>query len=502
MRTPIPVRAFLVAALLALGGCDQARIVDASRSAQPPIFQPRTVRSLVSPSGLERLYRVDYPVGIDLQRDSLGVDQFGMQLSLGPIAKTVPVDNWQITTDTASLAAEIDAQDVSVTVPVRVQGSVGTRVCRFLVETDRVVVDADAAMGKRTVPVIVTSGAPAVTLSNPSVTQVGSCPEVEGLSAAEADALDQRLVDYLRGAWSASAVAALEISPLDALGLVHAPLDIEHISSFENRRGRMQLSGRVTGSNGAQLSAAGLNLDLDMSINAQRAPCAPALSPEAPATLSADEVPPDALGRTGADMGLTIAAPLLVRLAQTSSVAGFACSGLESPELDGSGSNLATDDLALGDIGLGELPIGPWTEPVIVPGALPEITTDPANDSLQLDWKDLHVDFYAQMQGVPVRILQLTASVIVSLRPVERLDRIDLTVDAVDVTDTSIQSQWLYERPFDSNLMRWSKRALLLVLDGAFSLPLPLDPSAPLHLVQSQVRTNDLLLLFSFDRVF
>ncbi len=250
------------------------------------------------------------------------------------------------------------------------------------------------------------------------------------------------------------------------------------------------------------MSADGFDVDLDMALNSRRAPCAPALVPEAPATLSADEVPPAELERAGADVGITVAGPLVLRLAQASTLAGFACRGLADLALDGSGSNLASDDLLLEDVGLGELPIGPWVEPVITPGELPEIEMDPVNGTIELAWDELSVDLYAEMQDVPVRILQVSANVIITLRPVERLDSIAFAVDSVFVTDSTVQSQWIYEVPFDSDLVRWTRRAMLLVLQDAFSLPIPMDPSAPLHLVDSQVRANDVLLLFEFDRLF
>lgn len=490
-------------ALALLAGCDDARFEPDPRSAQPSVFQPRTVRSLISPKGLERLYQVEYPEGVRLDYGAEDSQQLGVELSLGPVARDVRVDDWRVESDTDQIDVRLRADNIAVTVPARIAERVGARVCRYLVEADRVEVQAQAALvDDDQTPMIEATGAPTVTMSNPRATRVGDCPPLQSAEQQDHQQVEQLFVGYLRRAFAESTRAALHVSPLDSLGLVHSTVGLARVSNFANRRGALTLSGRLAPNNGSELSGRGLNMDLDMALGSKRASCAPALTAEAPSTLSADEVPASELARTDADVGLTLAAPLLARLAQTSALGGFTCRGLETPDFDGGGTNLATDDLALEEVGLGGLPVGAWAEPVLVPGALPELTTDPANGALQLQWNDLSVDFYARMQGVPVRILQLTVGVVLTLRPVEQADGVDLAVDAVLVTDTDLQSQWLYERPFDTDLLLWSKRVMLLVLDGAFSLPLPVEPGAPLHLVESQVRNNDLLLLMDFDRVF
>lgn len=500
---PTLLLAALAATMLLPSGCDDVRFQPGARSAQPPVFQPRTMRSLVSPQGLERLYRAEHPGGITLAYPSETSDAFGLDLTLGPIDRQVSVQTWQVAAQPDALTVSIESNNVAVTVPVRIAEGVGARICRYSVEADRASIESDVALGHDgDVPTFEAVGGRTVDLSNPQVSLIGDCPPLEAQAEDDAFAVEQLFVDYLERAWTESGRQAIAIAPLDSLGLVHSVVGLHRLSSFENRRGQLQVSGRVTQSNGSSLSPEGFDVDLDMALNSRRADCAPARDPEAPATLSADEVPAAEVERAGADVGIAVAAPLVLRLAQTSTLAGFGCRGLENLSFDGGGSNVATDDLMLEDVGLGELPIGAWVEPVVVPGELPELEMDPVNGTIELAWNDLSVDLYAQMQEVPVRIAQVTATVIVSLRPTERLDSIAFTVDSVFVSAASVQSQWSYEVPFDSDLVRWTRRTMMLVLEDAFSLPIPLDPSAPLHLIDSQVRANDVLLFFEFDRLF
>lgn len=493
----------LCAALGALAACDDVRFETESRSAQPPIFQPRTVRTLVSEAGLQAMYRVEHPAGVRLNLGARSHDAFGHALTLGPIDEQIEVDAWRVDVDQDDLSVGVSASSVEVVVAARIEEAVGARICRYSLAVDQVEMSTAAQLAPNgDGPQVDAVGQPSVTLSNPRVTRIGDCPPLADAEADNTFAVHQLFIDYLREAWRESSAAAVRVSPLDSIGLVRSPVSLERISPFENRRGALQIAGRLTPNNGSWLDQRGMWLDLDMAANSRRADCSPSLPPRTPGTLSADEVPTSELVRTGADVGLTIATPLMVRLAQTSVLAGFGCRGLEGATLDGSGTNLPTDALRLDDIGLDQLPVGPWVEPVIAPAELPDLTTNPAENLVELDWNDLSVDLYAEIQGVQVRIARLTVDTTIALRPVERINRIDLQIDSVYVADASLQSQWIFERPFDTDLTRWARRTVLLVLQDTFSLPLPLAPDAQLHLVESQVRVNDLLLLLEFDRNF
>jgi hypothetical protein len=488
-------------AALSLAGCDDVSFRAGERSAQPPVFQSQTIRSLVSGEGLETLYRVEYTQGALLEYPSEAAHRWGLDMTLGPVSRHVAVESWEITTGADHLEVSIEARDVAVVVPVRIEERVGERICRYSVEADRVVIHSQAALVEvDQVPMIEATGQPSVDWSNPTVSLIGGCAALEDAAAPDLFEVDQLFVDYLTRAFESSGRETIALSPLETLGLIYSPVGLSRVSNFENRRGRLHVGAKV--SSQAELSEDGFGVALDMALNSERADCAPPLVPEAPAAGSADAVSAADLTSAGADVGLTIAAPLLNRLAQTSTLAGFGCRGLEDISLDGSGSNLAIDDLNLDDVGLGELPVGAWAEPVLSPGSLPALEMNPAGSTVELSWDELTLELYADIQGVPVRILQLHAGVAVSLRPVERLGRVELAVDSVEVTEPSVESQWSYNRPDDTDLASWARRVLLMVLDDAFTLPLPVEPGAPLQLLDSLVRQNDLMLLFDIDRPF
>jgi hypothetical protein len=490
----------VIGTALSLAGCDDVNYHEGARSAQPPVFQPQAMRNLVNEEGLQALYKVEYAQGALLDYPGEASTLSGLDLTVGPISRNVSVESWELSADTDQLEIDIEARDVAVIVPVRIEQRVGARICRYSVEADRVNIRSQARLSDLyQMPQIEAVGHPSVDWSPTSVSLIGDCAPLESGDGQAGDGqdsldIDQLLVDYLTRAFEASGRETIALSPVDTLGLIYTPVGLSRVSNFENRRGQLLITAR-SNSEGA-LSQDGFEIELDMALNSERADCAPPLVADSPASTSAGAVPAAELQRAGADMGLTLASPLLGRLAQTSTLAGFGCRGLEDVSLDGSGSNLAVDDLNLADVGLGELPIGAWAEPVLSPGSLPQIEMRPDSSTIELEWDALTVDIYAQLQGVPVRILQLTAGVTLSLRPVDNADSIELAVDAVAVSEADIESQWVYEPPRDTDLARWTRRVMLLVLQDTFSLPLPMRPGAPLQLVDSQVRSDDLLLLF------
>ncbi|MFW6058432.1 MAG: hypothetical protein ACOC9W_06210 [Persicimonas sp.] len=482
---------------IGLGGCDEARYRAEVGSSPPTDMHERSLRSVINARGLEALYRIEHPQGVALEAAEASVDAFGFEMTLGPVSERLTVERWTVTPGGEWLDVGFAARDVSVVIAARVGEGSQAQICRYAVDVDEVeATDAVSISEDDGKPTVVPTDEPDVVLHNPIVTRIGSCQPLDDLG--DDAAVEQLFVDYLYTALTRSAREAMQLSPIDSLGLIYGGAALERVSSYENRRGELQIATQINEDDGARMSARALHIDLDLALSGQRASCAPPLGATPPDPSAAHPIAASVLESSGADLGLSIASSALIRLAQSSALSGFACRGLESATLDGGGSNLAADQVFFDQIGLDHLPLGPWVEPVLSPGGLPRLQTG-SDHVLTMHWPDLSIDFYADIQGVPTRIAQLTTSVDLRLRPIARTTHIDLAIDAVSISDASIQSQWLAEPPTDTDLVRWSERVLLMVLEDALTLPLPLEPGAPLHLSDAQIRNDDVLLLFELD---
>lgn len=508
-----------------LTGCDKARLEVDSSQVQATSFQTQSFRALLSEAGVERLFEDAYPQGIPLQQAAQSSDAFGLEISVGPVDQPFTITEWKILSDADKLDISLKTNQALLTIPMRVRdattGSPATRICRYTVSADQVVITTEATLGTvesagaGELPILSTTATPQVVLSGSLVEPVGNCPPIEALEADEISDIHQSILAYLEQSFAASASAALALSPVESLGLLHTPAAVGSVSNFVNRRGELWLNGRMNaaGIAGAKLSGDGMLMDMDIALNSERAGCAPALVAQAPGSATAGPLSQSDLA--GADAALAIATPLLARMAQASVSAGFACRGLENtalePDSSADGLEFSTEDLNLAEVGLDNLQLGSEISALLIAGALPTISTDPANAALNVIWDDLSVDLYAEVQGVRVRILELGASLEMSLQVQAQgtsstQSQVRFSLDALTISDVSIESQWaqtdLSGADEDPDRRRWARRAWLLILKDFFYFPLPLMPDSSLRLAQAQVRSEDLLLLFDFERVF
>lgn len=506
-------------------GCDQARNIPNASHAQATSFQAQTLRALLSQAGIEQLLEDEYRLGIPLERSAQPTTDFGLELSIGPLAQPFEIARWQVESGVNQLDIGVMADAFFLTIPMRVRdaslGEHATRICRFTALADQAQINVQATLAPvadatgSILPMLSSLAAPQVVLSAARVEPVGSCPPVDALADHEIEMIHQHLLTYLEQAFAESFASAIALSPVKSLGLLHAPAAVERVSNFPNRRGELWVNGRTNaaGTAGARLDTDGLLIDLDVALNSKRAPCAPALVAEAPGADPAGPLTQADLA--GAHAAIALATPLLSRMAQASVSAGFACRGLEDSaiELDSSrrAIPLATQDLNLEEVGLANLDLAPETGALLIAGALPTISTDPANAALNLNWEALSIELYAETQGVRVRILEIRADLAMSLHLRSEgwgitQNQVRFSLNALDLSRLSIQSQWTRQDLSNANanpqLRQWAQRAWLLVLQDFFHFPLPLLPGSSLRLDGAQVRSDDLLLRFRFDPVF
>ena len=487
-----------------LPGCDDADFQEGTSLPQTPVLQDTAARSRVSLEGLESLYELRWASGVPVEFDRRDVDTEFESTSLGPLDSTVDVTRWAVGTTTNRVRLTAEADNFEVIVPIRIDEGFGTRICRMRVAADQMeasvpITTRAATEPDATHPESLTSmGAPAVTYTNRRTELIGSCPPLESSQALDGD-LDADVLAYVDDATVALAERMTDITPSAELGLLDNDVELDHLTAYENRRGSLSIFSAPT-KDSSGLNEAGYTLDLDMAVDSSRAGCAPPEQFDLPEAVPAAPVPLSTMQAANAEVALALSTRTLAGLAKNGVRAGFACTGLEdAPLSESSAGAVSTDDLDLDRVGLGGLDVGSVAVPVISPVNIPTVSNDPSTGVVELSWSDLGIDIYAQVRGVPVRILQLNATFDFTLQPTQsRGAALSLQIGSIEVSSARVRSQWSGDAELDDPA-QWARRLILLLFENRLQLPLPVEPGAPLELMSTQVRTNDLLLLLRIN---
>ncbi len=501
--------AIVFSAVVALVGCDDIGFQEGTTLPQSPLLQESAARSRVTPSGLESLYAVRWKAGVPLDFDRRVVDSDFDQLALGPMDERVMVSRWDISTENNRTALSVEVQDFDVVVPIRIEETVGVRICRVRVSADRmdgsvsIDIRSEPSPGANQAEALVAISTPSVSFAERTTELIGSCPPLD-----QADALDGRLDDdissYVEEASAALVSRMAELSPSQELGLIDTNVELEHLTPLSNRRGSMSIFSEPD-RDSARLDTTGYALNLNMAVDSFRASCAPPVAVDLAPAQPPASIPLSSLENAGADAAYALSTRTLSALAKNGARAGFACSGLEdAPFSDSSQGAVSTDELDLETVGLGDLRFGSFAIPVVGHGDIPTVASQAGTGVIELTWPNLIIDIYAEVRGVPVRILQLTTTFEFTLQPAQsRGTALSLQIGSIDVTSAQVTSQWRREADTETgaeaDVRPWARRLLLLLFEDRLQLPLPVEPGAPLELISTQVRANDLLLLLRID---
>ena len=497
-RSPLryALTALLSWALLAGLACDQVAVEESAGPAPRPIVQSKTMRSFLSVDGLGSLFEAAHPEGLAIEADPRQRQIGGHSLSIGPLSQSLAIDELETTVSGSTLEFVVSALRPRLLVPVRLGSGSNTRICKFELTADRWTVEFGARDNAPVGWALQLVDAPSFRTIGLQVNPDRPCPPLvdeEGLVGS----LGQQLVDYAETAIHNGAERFVGIPLFETLGLPRSSFSLRRLSSFSSRSGFLRILGQLPTSGGIRLDERGLETDLDLGISARRAPCAPPVDLPMPSGQPAGPLTAGDLQQAGADMGLALAGSLLGRLGQASATAGFLCRGLEAAPGDDGDRQIARHEARLADIGLDSVPVSVPLETVISPGKLPDVTLQPAPQTLRLSWESLTVELYGEVAGARVRLLNLTTSADFVLRPTtRRTDALDFALTTITVRDVGFGSPWSAQPPRPDQLGPWTRRLLFLVFEDAFLLPLPVRPAAPLQLVGSRVRSDDLLLLF------
>lgn len=486
----------IAATLAGLSACDEANVREGST--QFTTYEQAAVRLLVTPDGIATLYDVSNPDGLALDATAVPVVSDGdLSVEIGPLAQTLPVRSRMTQASEDALEVTTTFRNAQVFVPVRIRDGFEVRICRY-----RVAVGTVSATG--TVGLVDTEegrqfdvlAPPDVTLETVQVAAVDGCPLPTKLLTPED--LGTTLVSYVEDAVAQAAAAALRTSPLEIVGFIEGNLQATRLSVFENRRGTLTVEGR-TGS--VELTGEGLNASLDATADAQRARCAPPVSLDGVGGAGAMALDPAVVRRFDGDFAVAVSTAWIGRAAQAAARAGFACRGLEDLRpIEQNDRLLPVDDVLIEELGLGAVPVGDAMTLALRPGALPRVSSDAGNGTIRVDWPDLQIEVYGQVFGAWTRIASVVSDVALSLRPRSpSLDTASFDIEAIEVREPELDTELARTLPPEDDVARWTRRALLLLLDEELDLPLPLLPAAPLRVVNTQVRTQDIVYYVRFE---
>ena len=487
--------------LLGLTACEEARVREgASRFTQ---HEEAAMRVFVTPEGIGNIYDVANPDGFALVGESETiVAEPNASVDLGPIEQSLAIGARNVEPTLGSLRVTLQFRAPQIYVPVEVRRGFDVRICRYRVSATLVtatgfVTLVETAQGAQ----LEVTDEPEVELAGTSVDSLQPCGDaLEGLIAPEE--LASALVDYVTVSIASSAAAALRTTPLDVVGLIRRNLQISRVSSFDNRRGVLSVEGVAPQrAEALELTSEGLVAQIDAAADAERARCAPPVALDVHRDVGTVAIEGALVERFGADFALAVSTAWLERLAQSATLAGFACQGLEATAAPGEASLIDTDDVLLEEVGLGGLALGAQVRLVVRPGSLPRVATNVAGGTLDVRWEDLQIDVYGQLFGAWTRVVSVISDARFNLRPQSSVvGAAAFGLEALEVSDARVESAFFATLPEPEQTQRWAQRTMLLLLEERLELPLPLEAGNLLRVVNTQVRDHDIVYYLRFER--
>lgn len=488
-------RTALICVLACLGACDETRV--RTGASELTTLENNAMRVLVSSAGIGRIVEVANSGGFPLQAPELVLDQ---TTSIGPLEQLLAVSSRTSTPANAAVSLTTRLDDATVFVPIRIRTNGELRICRWRVDSSRIEATAslvlvDGEDGKE----FGVQDAPSVSITNPLVSPVDDCADLDALRPPD---LEAQLNGYVSSAIASSASASLPSSPLDVLGLLRGNAQLTHTSVFANRSGTLVVEAEVSPRPDAlAISPDGLSISIDATAEAERARCAPPSAIDPTVGLGARPLDPDVVRRFGADFALAISATWLGRVAQGATLAGYACRGLEDarrPEVNT--EVIPIGDVLLEELGLENVPTGAYATLTLAPGSLPVVSLRPDSGTIGVVWNDVQVEVYAEVFGARTRLARIVADAELGLRPTAQVVGVaKFELASIDVTTDRIDSELFVAEPPKEDVDRWMRRTLLSLLEERFEFPLPLSPASPVRIVSVQVRTDDVVVFMRFD---
>lgn len=484
---------------LLLWGCDETRV--RTGASELTTLENDAVRVLVSSSGIGRLVEVANPEGFPLRAESRLVEGVqGIEASLGPLEQILAVSSRSSTPGSASVSLTTRLNGSTVFVPIRVRQQGETRICRWRIDASRIETTAslvlvDGEDGKE----FGVEDTPSVTIDGLVPSPVDDCSDLAALMPAD---LDAQLAAYVSAAVAGSASASLPSSPLDVLGLLRGNVRLTRTSPFANRSGTLIVEAEISPrADALAISPDGLSVAIDATAEADRARCAPPASIDVPTGNGAAALDPTVVRRFGADFAIAVSTTWLSRVAQGTTLAGYACRGLEDarrPEVNA--EVIPTSDVLLEEINLAHVPIGPFTTLTLAPGTLPVLELRPDSGTIGVVWNDIQVEVYGEVFGARTRLARVVADARLGLRPTAQVVGVaKFELASIEVTTDRIDSEFFAVPPATEDVDRWMRRTLLSLLEERFEFPIPLAPASPVRVVSVQVRPSDVVMFLRFD---
>ena len=122
-------------------GCEQ---VNVRIQPQDRVAEPRrgALEVLVTPSGVEKLYRQGAPDGVALEAPAFMVDD----IQLGPLSQSLVIGRLEASTHTDAATLQFDFNAPRIIIPTRSGQGIDTVICRWQVRADQGLAAGDVAI--------------------------------------------------------------------------------------------------------------------------------------------------------------------------------------------------------------------------------------------------------------------------------------------------------------------------------------------------------------------
>lgn len=487
MSARLSTPACMMALIMFMGciGCDKARVraLDASEEPETTAYVARVT---ITNKGLSEAIRNT------LKDDALVLDAPALQqspaLQIGPMAQSLEISDITVTSEQGRFSVSLSLDNALLLVPVRRGAFDQVKVCRWRVQVQQLEVvlnvGLDAAAPRR----LTSLGEPEVTFVEPRADVLGACDQ------QELEPTQEQIIAYAKHAIGLSARAIGEVSPLESFGVILDGIELTRQSNFETRRGRLSIAGALTSNDPAQLDAQGFSANLAYGVRLDSAAaCAPPVDITS-VTFPAPRTQLDQaqLERFNADLGFALSWRWIQRLLHVLTRAGFLCEGIQNLGIDPT-SGISTPNVLLSEVNIDASVLGERVWLSMAPGSLPRLAPKPNDDTLELGLEDFTLELYSEVFGALTRVAKVVVSANMNTRLNARPSTLDLNIESITIERVQWESAWTTAPPSQTQVSLWTRRLLLLAFDGAISLPLPFREDAPVRLVQTQLRNEDLV---------
>lgn len=435
----------------------------------------KAVRSQIqfSSEGVGALFNASTPEGLLVKSDSLSSTIEGATYQIGPLEERFTIDRQETTTSPGEISIIFDLDKFSFPMALRGEKN-GTKICRYAIAGDSIDIRATVEVRNDTgVPRLTIIDFTTPTISEFTISDIGNC---------EFDFDTSQLLPivktYLENAITDACTLVFENSPTQLLGLAQGATALTKESG-----GRLVVE-QLLSPNGAAIGDNGVSIKLDVGVSSKRDRCVPPLQ-----YVAQSDSTSQGLANLEEDIGLAFSKSFLQDLFSSSVLAGLFC---------WEGVPVVLNQTKLEEIGLDFLRLSSSLSVRFQPASLPVLSFE--NDGLiRIEWPLFTVDTYAKIFGARQRVILVSGSLDLRLRPRTNQNSVNFEIESMTVATSDVATKWSSQIFTSPELDQWTSRLILLSFEERFMVPSPLQPQVGVTFDGVKSTTTDMVLLYSVD---